>query len=93
MMGGRHFKIILSKMFEFVNAEFDEELVLEKDWYKKYSWTQEQEDGFEKWLTDYLCNSSEAREEIIWFPVKSKTSCKRAANAFITNYGWISARE
>ena len=33
-----------------------------KDWYLKYTWTEEEQDDFIKWLADFLHTNNKARK-------------------------------
>ena len=53
----KHFEFIINTMFKFANIKDTptfESLKLDKDWYLRYSWSQEQQNDFQKWLEDYI---------------------------------------
>jgi len=65
---------ILSKMFKVVGASFKsiKESCKGKNWFMKYTWTNEQEELFEKWLKEFLMKKLQmpakvAREYAKWF--------------------------
>lgn len=84
----KHIRNILHEMCNRVNADYGSIDFKAPTWYHEYEWTQEQEDDFVKWMTDYLFNNKEARFEILAFPRKDKKYCKKAAEEFVWNYGW-----
>lgn len=83
-----HIHIILTKMFEMVDDTFVPGIEKEYNWFWKHSWTQAQEDEFVEWLTNYLLNSSEARNLLMRWPPKNKKKCQAVAKEFVWNYGW-----
>ena len=87
---GSHVEIILKKMCEYVNVNYDD-LDFHNDedpYYWKHMWTKRQEEDFRKWMADYLYNNTEARKEVMKFPIKRKKSCEGVANFFVFNHGW-----
>lgn len=70
---------ILKKLHEAVGAPFNSiEECSEKDWYKKFSWTKEQEESFKNWLVSYYQKN---------FPI-TKDRAVVLANFFLLAYGW-----
>ena len=84
---GEYTKIILNEMCRRVGTN-DNIDFKRNDWYTDYTWTQEQENEFVDWLTDYLYNNRDARQELMVFSHKDKKRCKGAAREFSANYGW-----
>lgn len=80
-----HLDAVLDKMCEVVGAE-DVDFNAQ-NWFWQHSWTQEQEDEFKDWLTDYLRNRA-AQVELMSYPRGAKKDRKLFAEAFIWNYGW-----
>lgn len=77
-------KIILDEMCSRVGAkDIDFE---ENEWYLKYSWTEEEQEDFRKWLADFFYNNSKVRR--VFHIIKSKRECNKASGMFILNYGW-----
>jgi hypothetical protein len=59
------------------------------EWYLKHSWTNYKQNKFINWLTNYLFNNKEARQEIVASPSrKSKKFLRKVATEFILVYGW-----
>ena len=83
-----HLTIILEKMCDIADVDFDEMDFKKNDWYLDHSWSVEQEKKFAKWLTDYLFMSKEAREELLTSPRRSRPACRAAALMFVLNFGW-----
>jgi len=85
-----HTWIILKKMCEEAGCEIATIDFSSDIWYWTHSYTQSVEDGFLKWVTDYLYKNKDARLELTRFNsiYSSKKKCKDIANAFIFNYGF-----
>ena len=81
-------KEILKKMCEYVGADYDKIDFKKKLWFMEYEWSEEQEQEFIDWLTDYLYKNTEPRQHMMAFPMKNKKQCQLAANEFVSNYGW-----
>jgi hypothetical protein len=77
-----HQEVILRKMCECVNADYDimhpKMLIKESEWYLEYSWTSEQENAFHKWMVSYLKDKKGM----------SKRQAEIEASYFGLNYGW-----
>ena len=81
-------KIVLAKQCEIVGAKY-EDINFEDDlWFFERQWTKEQESEFIDWLTDHLRTNKEARVAIMKIPSRTKSMCKRTAEAFAFNFGW-----
>ena len=74
----QHLEDILTKMFEVVGETYSPAAVEGPEWYLKYSWTNEQQQEFCKWLTEYIYKEWKF----------SKATSAKEAKAFIFNYGW-----
>jgi len=57
-------------------------------WYSKRSWTIAEAKDFQKWVTDYLYDTSEARKELMAFKQKNKKNCRLAAKWIEFQWGW-----
>jgi len=78
-------KTILDEMCSRVGARdinFEE-----NDWYLKYTWTEEEQDDFIKWLADFLHANSNARK-LFNMIGNSKKQCKHGAMLFNLYFGW-----
>jgi len=85
---GVHLQQILRQMCYVIGVDPETIDFGQHDWYMQHTWTQEQEQEFKIWLTDYIYNNNEARKEILEFPRKDKKHCEKAASEFLFNYGW-----
>jgi len=85
---GKHFNKVMNKMCSYVGVKFKDINPKKENWFLEYSWTDEQEADFVKWFVDYLYSSSEARREIMTYPIKDKKMIIRMVLMFILNYGW-----
>jgi hypothetical protein len=81
-----HTDKILKEMFSRVGVKKVD--TSKPDWFLKHSWTAEEEIYFINWLTDYLMEHKEARQEIMRFPFKDKKELRKFAQWFVLNYGW-----
>ena len=79
-------KTILNEMCSRVNANPEEIDFKSSDWYLKYTWTEEEQDDFIKWLSDFLYNNSKVRK--VFSVSKSKKYCNKVSGKFVSNYGW-----
>jgi hypothetical protein len=85
---GTHLNYILKEMFNRVNLKFDQSFLMKKNWYLEKTWTLNEQNNFQKWLTDYLYTNRDARLELMTISYKNKKRCSAAASLFILNYGW-----
>ena len=58
-------------------------------WYSDYSWTKECEDGFIDWLANEFYVNNELRNKLVFSPRKNKRDCRKAAEQWVWNYGWV----
>jgi hypothetical protein len=79
-------KTILDEMCSRVNANPEDIDFKSKDWYLKYTWTEEEQDDFIKWLSNFIYNNSKARK--VFSIPKSKKYCNKVSGMFVLNYGW-----
>lgn len=80
-------KTILNEMCSRVNANPEDIDFKSSDWYLKYTWTEEEQDDFIKWLADFLHTNNKARK-LFNIIGNAKKSCNRGAMFFVSNYGW-----
>lgn len=80
-------KTILNEMCSRVNANPEDIDFKSKDWYLKYTWTEEEQDDFIKWLADFLHTNNKARK-LFNMIGNSKKQCKRGAMFFNLYFGW-----
>lgn len=83
----KELKTILNEMCSRVNANPEEIDFKSKDWYLKYTWTEEEQDDFIKWLVGFLHTNNNARK-LFNIIGNSKKSCKHGAISFNLYYGW-----
>ena len=77
------FDFCLKEMFLRVGEKYpNKELTDQQDWYKKRSWTEEDLEGFRKWMVAYL------RKKMRW----SKHQCETEASMFILQWSWTTFR-
>lgn len=85
------FEVIFKKMFEMVGADYNNFDFNSDGWTNKYTWSRSKEQEFEKWLIDYLYNSTQARREICSINIRTKRYIRRVVSegiGFMFNYGW-----
>jgi hypothetical protein len=85
---GEHLQVVLRKACEMVGADPEKIDFGEKDWYYSHSWTKDEEDGFVKWMTDYLYKKVSARRELMSLSARNKERCRKAAQQFASFYLW-----
>jgi len=86
--GLKYTQRVIEKMCKVVGADINKINFKKKEWFTKHSWTEEEQDEFTKWLSKYLYNNREAREELMACPIKCKRSTDGVARMFMLNYGW-----
>lgn len=80
----KELKTILDEMCSIVGAK--EVNYKEKEWFLKHTWSEEEQESFRNWLSNFLYNNSKARKA---FKIaRSKKYCDKASGMFILNYGW-----
>jgi hypothetical protein len=88
----KHLNIILTEMFRRVGDEYAPSKTEGEEWYLAHEWTEEEQDAFVKWLTEYFYTTTEARRELMNLPFKNKKRCREAADWFNFMYGWKTKR-
>lgn len=81
-------EVVMKEMCSRVGTTLDKVNFNNDKWFTKHSWTEEEQDSFKNWLTDYLYKSPGARREIMSYPVKNKKIIRSCSGMFILNYGW-----
>jgi hypothetical protein len=78
---------ILTEMCRRVGTTMDQVDWDDKEWYRAYEWSEEEQAKFQGWLVNYFYNNSKAR--------RSMTTCHKhkgrllmAAKEFTFMYGW-----
>ena len=61
-----HLQVILANMCRYVEANYLEIDFSSKQWFKDYTWDNEKEEHFKKWLTDYIYGIRETQRESLW---------------------------
>jgi hypothetical protein len=80
---------ILTKMCDYVGADVETIDTTQQGWFRKYSWTEEQENDFKLWLCNKLRNNRTWRNYLLSQPNKSgQDYLKRCVDSFVFNYGW-----
>ena len=83
-----HLRIILKEMCKRVGADFNKINFNKHEWFMKHTWTEKELMNFKEWFINYLYENTEARKEIMMFPLKNKMRIRRTASWFILDYGW-----
>lgn len=82
-------ELILMKMCEFADADFDKVDFKADEWYLKHTWTRGQETKFIKWLAKLIKKDNKVRFEITTLPYRpSMKSCMDVAFWFNMTWGW-----
>ena len=87
MTDNEYLNEVLEEMCDRVGAKF-KDFDFSGQWFQTHSWTEKEQEDFIKWLTNYLYNNKEAREEILARNIRLKSHIKKAANEFVFTYGW-----
>jgi nitrate reductase assembly molybdenum cofactor insertion protein NarJ len=81
--------VIQESMLRKVNAKDVEEFDFnQKDWFLKYSWTEEEQEEFGRELYTFFDNNKEAQMEVFNGIPKSGGLLSQRINFFLFNYGW-----
>jgi len=79
-------KTIMEKMCFYAEVDYEKVDFSAKDWMLKYTWTQEQSDNFEKWLSKFLRDNINAQRELFEMTIKTKRLLQLAVNQFVAFY-------
>jgi hypothetical protein len=79
---------IFREMFYTVGKKYDLKLLKKKDWFTKYSWTQEQQETFRQWLETQLYKQKSLFYALSNSTRCTKPACKKLSGEFIFSYGW-----
>ena len=76
----KEFNEVMSKMFEAVGAKFYsiKRSCKGDQWFMKYSWTEDQEKEFRKWLTKYVIKKLGIQPQL----------ADKMVTMFLFEYGW-----
>lgn len=70
---------VIKEMCERVKADYSKIDTSKKDWYLKYSWTEDEQYAFKEWLVKYFHKNN------VW---NNKMIADREACYFVLNFGW-----
>ena len=80
---------ILKEMCLRVKANYNSIDFLEDNWFQKYQWSQDDENSFIEWLSNYLYKNKKAYAGLASIPsLHSKKNAEKLAREFVLNYGW-----
>ena len=85
-----HLHVILGNMCRYVEANYWKIDFGSKQWFKDYTWDNEEEEHFKKWLTDYIYGVRDVQREFYGRTNMKKKECEDAAAMFVFNHGWSS---
>jgi hypothetical protein len=83
-----HLKVVMTEMCSRVGVELKKVDFGSAGWFRKHTWSREQEDDFVNWLANYVYSDSEARKQPTTIRIKTRDKCKRFAKSFVFQYGW-----
>ena len=83
-----HLQTILANMCRLAEANYLEIDMSEKDWYRKHSWSEENQKIFLKWFANYIHKMPDAQKELYNKSYMKKPECMQAAQWFVLQYGW-----
>lgn len=79
---------ILKEMCKRVNVKYSDVDFTTSDWYTKHSWTEEEEDDFKVWLSEWIKNNKKDAK-LLWSSHRfTKKNRQGMAAGFAFNYGW-----
>ena len=85
----KFFEIYFRKICEYVDADYDKiNFYDDENWYKLYTWTNEDEISCAEWLCKFLTNNPELKKQLI---AKKRISSKdliKYVEYFIFEFGW-----
>ena len=84
-----HLQVILANMCRYVEANYLEIDFSNKQWFQAFTWDNEKEDHFKKWLTDYIYGMRDTQREFCGRTNMKKKECEDAASEFVFNHGWL----
>lgn len=79
---------VLTEMCRRVGADYNTIDFSDERWYNSCEWTVRECKTFQKWLSDYLYNSSKVRRELMKYSYKRRKSCDDFAQGFTFQFGW-----
>lgn len=74
----KHMKVILNKLFSFVNLETENIDLYDEMLMDKITWTLEQQRSFRRWLRGYLLHNN----------LSSRKQVNKLLDYYLLNYGW-----
>lgn len=83
-----YLEIILKEMCIRVGADYDKINFTKDGWYSRHSWTEDEQDSFNKWLSKYLVNNKKISRVLYGITFRSLKSTKKAVDMFSLCYGW-----
>ena len=83
-----HLQVILANMCRYVEANYLEIDFRNKQWFQAFTWDNEKEEHFKKWLTEYIYGTRDAQKEFCGRTNMKKRECEYAASEFVFNHGW-----
>lgn len=88
---GKHLEVILKKMCEFVEVDFDSVDFSKQDWADSHEWSYEKEKEFQEWLYEYFVANKDCVLAISDFRANQEISTKELKQLvleFTVLYGW-----
>lgn len=72
-----------------VGAPYENMDFQEPEWFRKYSWTEEEQDDFKEWLVENIMNDKKVRKDFLIVNRRPpKKVVQEAASWFLFNHGW-----
>ena len=86
----QHLRVVLEEMCARVEIDPGTIDIEQDNWWRKTTWTYQEQASFVDWLCDYLADPRVARE-LLELPrlAKNKQQRRKVANEFLLNYGWL----
>ena len=83
-----HLSFILGNLCRYVKVDYWDVDFSKDNWYQDYKWSQQAQDQFAKWLSEYFYGIRGAQKELYGRSYMRKKECEEAAKWFIFQYGW-----
>jgi hypothetical protein len=81
-----NFITLLTKQFAAIGQEFSEDFIKQPDWYRKFTWTSEQEEEFGKWFREFIKKNWSG---VLKRRPNNKKDLMRAWNEWMLCYAWM----
>ena len=82
--------VILRELCRRVGVSYFDVDFEKHNWYMDHSWTDQEANSFQRWMSKYLYRTPGARKELMTISARDKSCTDEAAKWFVWNHGWKS---